>query len=44
MLDTGFVITTAYINPFINKISHSYFALDFMNERLKGMSVFVTDL
>jgi hypothetical protein len=33
MLDTGLVITTAYIKPFTNKIGLTYFALEFMNER-----------
>jgi hypothetical protein len=44
MLDTGLVITTAYVKPFTNKTGLAHFALEFMNERLKGICVFVTDV
>jgi hypothetical protein len=33
MLDTGLVITSAYIKPFTNKTGLTHFALEFMNER-----------
>lgn len=44
MLDTGLVITTAYIKPFTNKKVLPHSALEFVNERPKGFVFFVTDL